>query len=76
MRSKWNFDESNLTRVVLIEIDILGIVQITHLSISFIIIIIFGFVGLFKMFIRKVNEVVDKVSVVWFSAFKTCGLKK
>ena len=54
----WNFDESTLTRLVLIEIDILGIVQITHLSIFN----YFGFVGLIKMFIRKVNEVVDKVS--------------
>jgi hypothetical protein len=31
----WNFDESTLTRLVLIEIDILGIVQITYLSILF-----------------------------------------
>jgi hypothetical protein len=38
----WNFDDSILTRVVLIEIDILGVVQFTYLSILFIIIIIFS----------------------------------
>lgn len=48
MRSKWNFDESNLTRVVLIEIDILGIVQITHLSIFFLLLLFLDLLGCLK----------------------------
>jgi len=53
----WNFDDSILTRVVLIEIDILGVVQFTYLSILFIYYFFFGFVGLTKKFISKVKEV-------------------